>query len=39
MQNTAIKQQLLECIPYIATIAAMAIFNAIAKRRAKAAQE
>ena len=39
MQNTAIKQQLLECIPYIATIAAMAIFNAIAKRRAKAAQQ
>ena len=36
LQNTAIKQQLLECIPYIATIAAMAIYNGIAKRRAKA---
>ena len=36
LQNTAIKQQLLECIPYIATIAAMAIYNGIAKRLAKA---
>ncbi|MGN0801761.1 MAG: ABC transporter permease [Candidatus Faecivicinus sp.] len=36
LQNTAIKQQLLECIPYIATIAAMAIYNGIAKRRTKA---
>ena len=36
LQNTAIKQQLLECIPYIATIAAMAVYNAIARRRAKA---
>ncbi len=35
LQNTAIKQQLLECIPYISTIAAMAIYNAIARRRAK----
>lgn len=35
LQNTAIKQQLLECIPYIATIVAMAVYNAIAKRRAK----
>lgn len=38
LQNTAIKQQLLECIPYIATIAAMAVYNAIACRRAKAAK-
>ena len=29
---------LLECIPYIATIAAMAVYNAIARRRAKAAK-
>ena len=35
LQNTAIKQQLLECIPYIATIVAMAVYNAIAKRRAR----
>ena len=35
LQNTAIKQQLLECIPYNATIVAMAVYNAIAKRRAK----
>ena len=35
LQNTAIKQQLLECILYIATIVAMAVYNAIAKRRAK----
>ena len=35
LQNTAIKQQLLECIPYIATIVAMAVYNAIARRRAK----
>ena len=35
LQNTAIKQQLLEYIPYIATIVAMAVYNAIAKRRAK----
>lgn len=39
LQNTAVKQQLLECIPYISTIAAMAIFNAVAKRRAKAVKE
>jgi len=38
LQNTAIKQQLLECIPYIATIVAMAVYNAIAKKRAKAAK-
>lgn len=38
LQNTAIKQQLLECIPYIATIVAMAIYNALAKKRAKAAK-
>ena len=35
LQNTAVKQQLLECIPYISTIVAMAVYNAIAKRRAK----
>lgn len=35
LQNTAIKQQLLECIPYIATIVAMAVYNAIARRRAR----
>ena len=39
LQNTAIKQQLLENIPYIATIAAMAIYNVIASRRAKAVKE
>ncbi len=39
LQNTAIKQQLLECIPYIATIAAMAIFNAIAANRSKKAKK
>ena len=36
LQNSPIKQQILECIPYIATIAAMAIYNVIMKRRAKA---
>ena len=36
MQGTAIKQQLLQCIPYISTIAAMAIYNVFAKRRARA---
>ena len=38
LQNTAVKQQLLECIPYIATIVAMAVYNYIARRRAKAAK-
>ena len=38
LQNTAAKQQLLNCIPYIATIAAMAVYNVILKRRAKAAK-
>lgn len=38
LQNTAIKQQLLECIPYIATIVAMAVYNVIAKKRARAAK-
>lgn len=38
LQNTAAKQQLLNCIPYISTIAAMAIFNVIARRRARAAK-
>lgn len=36
LQNTAAKQQLLNCIPYISTIAAMAIYNTIAVRRQKA---
>lgn len=31
LQGTAIRQQLLQCIPYIATIAAMAIYNAYAR--------
>ena len=35
LQNSPIKQQLLECIPYIATIAAMAIYNVAAKRKSK----
>ena len=35
LQNTSIKQQLLECIPYISTIVAMAVYNVIARRRAK----
>jgi len=35
LQNTAAKQQLLECIPYVATIAAMAVYNVIARKRAK----
>ena len=35
-KNRGLKaQQLLECIPYIATIVAMAVYNAIAKRRAR----
>lgn len=38
LQNTAAKQQLLNCIPYISTIAAMAIFNVIARRRARASK-
>ena len=38
LQNTAAKQQLLNCIPYISTIAAMALFNVIARRRARAAK-
>ena len=35
LQNTAIKQQLLECIPYLATVIAMAVYNAIAIRQSK----
>ena len=35
LQNSPIKQQLLECIPYVATIAAMAIYNVAAKRKGK----
>ena len=35
LQGTAIRQQLLQCIPYIATIAAMAFYNAYAKLKAK----
>ena len=34
LQGTAIRQQLLQCIPYISTIAAMAVYNAYAKRKA-----
>lgn len=33
LQNTAAKQQLLNCIPYAATIIAMAVYNAIARKR------
>lgn len=33
LQNTAARQQLLECIPYVATITAMAVYNAIARRK------
>lgn len=33
LQNTAARQQLLECIPYVATIAAMAVYNVIARRK------
>ncbi|MCQ2438395.1 MAG: ABC transporter permease [Oscillospiraceae bacterium] len=35
LQNSALKQQLLNCIPYIATIAAMAVYNGLAARKAK----
>lgn len=35
LQGTAIRQQLLQCIPYISTIAAMAFYNAYAKARAR----
>ncbi len=35
LQGTAIRQQLLQCIPYISTIAAMAIYNAYAKAKAR----
>ena len=35
LQGTAIRQQLLQCIPYISTIAAMAVYNACAKARAR----
>lgn len=38
LQNTAAKQQLLNCIPYVSTIAAMAIFNVMTRRRARAAK-
>ncbi len=34
LQGTAIRQQLLQCIPYVATITAMAVYNVLAKRRA-----
>ena len=36
LQNTAAKQQLLNCIPYIATIVAMAVYNYIMKRKSNA---
>ena len=35
LQGTAIRQQLLQCIPYIATIAAMAFYNAYARAKAR----
>lgn len=35
LQGTAIRQQLLQCIPYISTIAAMAIYNAYARAKAR----
>ncbi len=36
LQNTAMRQQILNCIPYIATIAAMAVFNwSNARKKAK----
>ena len=35
LQNTALRQQLLNCIPYIATIAAMAIFNGMEAKKAR----
>ena len=35
LQGTAIRQQLLQCIPYISTIAAMAIYNTYAKAKAR----
>lgn len=38
LQNTAAKQQLLNCIPYVSTILAMAIYNAIAQRNRRAAK-
>lgn len=36
LQNTAAKQQLLNCIPYVSTIIAMAVYNVIAARRRRA---
>ena len=36
LQGTAIRQQLLQCIPYISTIAAMAVYNVLARRKRKA---
>ena len=35
LQNTAAKQQLLNCIPYISTIAAMAVYNLASTRKRK----
>jgi len=35
LQGTAIRQQLMQCIPYIATSAAMAFYNAYAKIKAR----
>ena len=35
LQGTAIRQQLLQCIPYISTITAMAVYNAYARARAR----
>ena len=35
LQNTAARQQLLNCIPYLATIVAMAVYNAVARRKSR----
>ena len=35
LQNSALKQQLLQCIPYVSTILAMAIFNGVNNSRKK----
>ena len=35
LQNTALRQQILNCIPYVATIAAMAVFNGIEAKKAR----
>ena len=35
LQNTAARQQLLNCIPYLATVVAMAVYNAVARRKSR----